>query len=87
MNRTLSDPTFLETTGFLDGQHDDVQRFTANAVGDVRDPAQRARLIFTAVGRARRLLARTGEGLQPETHLPAIRHHGATCEEQRRFRL
>jgi len=46
---TSNETSFLETTGFLDWQHDDVQRFTEDAVGDVRDPVQKARLIFTAV--------------------------------------
>jgi transglutaminase-like putative cysteine protease len=46
---TSNESTFLETTGFLDWQHDAVQRFTENAVGDVRDPVQKARSIFTAV--------------------------------------
>lgn len=49
MSDTSNESSFLETTGFLDWQHDDVQRFTEDAVGDVRDPVQKARLIFTAV--------------------------------------
>jgi transglutaminase-like putative cysteine protease len=49
MSDTENESTFLETTGFLDWQHDDVQRFTENAVGGVRDPVRQARLIFTAV--------------------------------------
>lgn len=49
MSDTSSDSTFLKTTDFLDWQHDDVQRFTENAVGNVHDPVQKARLIFTAV--------------------------------------
>ncbi len=49
MSDISNDSTFLETTEFLDWQHDDVQRFTAEAVGHVVDPAQRASLIFTAV--------------------------------------
>jgi transglutaminase-like putative cysteine protease len=46
---TSSDSSFLETTDFLDWQHDDVQSFTENAVGHVRNPMQQARLIFAAV--------------------------------------
>lgn len=49
MSENSDDPTFLETTGFLDWQHDDVLRFAESAVGDVRDPVQKARLVFTAV--------------------------------------
>lgn len=49
MSESPSNSTFLETTDFLDWQHDDVQRFTDDAVGDVRAPVQKAMLIFTAV--------------------------------------
>lgn len=49
MSDTENESTFLETTGFLDWQHDDVQRFTENAVAGVREPVRKARLIFTAV--------------------------------------
>ena len=50
MSDTSNQSSFLETTGFSIGSNDDVQRFAQNAVGDVRDSWQKARLTVTAVG-------------------------------------